>query len=168
MYIANPRAQLNIFLSVIIILREEILRNLIKSQNQEGRKRRQGQRTNNMHGNQLQMVYITPAISIITLNVHSLIPQFKSIISWALSFLYTPTLTSIHNYWKNHRFDQTTFVGKVISLLFNMLSRLVITFLPRSKCLLISWLQSPSAGNLEPKKESLSLFPLFPHLFAMK
>ena len=45
-----------------------------------------------------------------------------------------------------------TFVGKVMSLLFNMLSRLVITFLPRSKCLLISWLQSPSAVILEPPK----------------
>ena len=45
-----------------------------------------------------------------------------------------------------------TFVDKVMSLLFNMLSRLVITFLPRSKCLLISWLQSPSAVILEPKK----------------
>ena len=45
-----------------------------------------------------------------------------------------------------------TCVGKVISLLFNMLSRLVITFLPRSKCLLISWLQSPSAVILEPSK----------------
>ena len=45
-----------------------------------------------------------------------------------------------------------TFVGKVIALLFNMLSRLVITFLPRSKGLLISWLQSPSAVILEPKK----------------
>ena len=45
-----------------------------------------------------------------------------------------------------------TFVGKVISLLFNMLSRLVIAFLPRSKHLLISWLQSPSAMTLEPKK----------------
>ena len=44
-----------------------------------------------------------------------------------------------------------TFVGKVMSLLFNMLSRFVITFLPRSKCLLISWLQSPSAVILEPK-----------------
>ena len=43
-----------------------------------------------------------------------------------------------------------TFVGKVMSLLFNMLSRLVITFLPRSKCLLVSWLQSPSAVILEP------------------
>ena len=45
-----------------------------------------------------------------------------------------------------------TFVGKVISLLFNMLSRLVITLLPRSKCLSISWLQSPSAVILEPQK----------------
>ena len=45
-----------------------------------------------------------------------------------------------------------TFVGKVMSLLLNMLSRLVITFLPRSNCLLISWLQSPSAEILEPGK----------------
>jgi len=47
-----------------------------------------------------------------------------------------------------------TFVGKVISLLFNMLSRLIITFLPRSKRLLISWLQSPSAVILEPPQKS--------------
>ena len=45
-----------------------------------------------------------------------------------------------------------TFVGKVMSLVFNMLSRLVIAFLPRSKCLLISWLQSPSSVILEPKE----------------
>ena len=52
-----------------------------------------------------------------------------------------------------------TFVGKVMSLLFNMLSRLVITFLPRSKRLLISWLQSPSAVILEPKKiKSVAVF----------
>ena len=54
-----------------------------------------------------------------------------------------------------------TFVGKVMSLLFNMLSGLVVAFLPRSKRLLISWLQSPSAVILEPKKIK-SLFPLFP------
>ena len=48
--------------------------------------------------------------------------------------------------------SRQTFVGKVMSLLFNMLSRLVITFLLRSKCLLISWLQSPSAVTLEPQK----------------
>ena len=61
-----------------------------------------------------------------------------------------------------------TFVGKAMSLLFNMLSRLVITFLPRTKCLLISWLQSPSVVISEPKKQSQPLFPLFPQLFAMK
>ena len=62
-----------------------------------------------------------------------------------------------------------TFIGKVMSLLLNKMSRLVITFLPRSKRLLISWLQSPSAVILEPKKkQSLTLFPLFPHLFPMK
>ena len=59
-----------------------------------------------------------------------------------------------------------TFVGKVISLLFNTLSRFVIAFLPRSKCLLISWLQSPSAEILEPKRiksvtVSTAVFPTF-------
>ena len=61
-----------------------------------------------------------------------------------------------------------TFVGKVMFLLLNMLSRLLITFLLKSKFLLISGLQSPSAVILEHKKIKLSLFPLFPHLFAMK
>ena len=61
-----------------------------------------------------------------------------------------------------------TFVGHVMSLLFNMQSRLVMAFLPRSKHLLISWLQSPSAVILKPKNINLSLFPLFLHLFAMK
>ena len=56
-----------------------------------------------------------------------------------------------------------TFVGKVMSLLFNILSRLVIAFLPRSKCLLISWLQSPSAVILEPKKIFLHCFHCFPN-----
>ena len=57
-----------------------------------------------------------------------------------------------------------TFVGKVMSLLFNMLSQLVIAFLPRSKCLLISWLQSPSAMILEPKKKkkNYQCFHCFP------
>ena len=58
--------------------------------------------------------------------------------------------------------------SKIITLLFNMLSRFVIDFLPTSKHLLISWLQSPCAVILEPPKLSLSLFPLFPHLFTMK
>ena len=58
-----------------------------------------------------------------------------------------------------------TFVGKVMSLLFNMLSRFVIAFLPRSKCLLISWLQSPSAVILEPKKiKSVTIFIVSPSI----
>ena len=68
-------------------------------------------------------------------------PQFKSINSLALSFLYSPALTSIHGYGKTIALTRQTFFGKEISLLFNMLSRLDITFLPRSKHLLISWLQ---------------------------
>ena len=63
-----------------------------------------------------------------------------------------PALTSIHDYWKTIALTRLPFVEKVLSLLFNMLSRLVITFLPRNKCLLISWLQSPSAVILEPPK----------------
>jgi len=80
-------------------------------------------------------------------------PQFKSINSLVLSFLYIVQLS--HPYMttgKTIALTRWTFVGKVMSLLFNMLSRLVITFLPRSKHLLISWLQSPSAVILEPKK----------------
>ena len=63
------------------------------------------------------------------------------------------TVQLSHSYMttgKTIALTRLTFVGKVMSLLFNMLSRLVITFLPRSKCLLISWLQSPSAVILEP------------------
>ena len=67
-------------------------------------------------------------------------PQFKSISSSVLIFLYSPTLTSIHDYWKDHSFDWSDFVSKVMSLLFNVLSRLVIAFIPRKKHLLISWL----------------------------
>ena len=73
-------------------------------------------------------------------------PQFKSISSLALSLPYGLTLG------KAIALTIQTFVGKVMSLLFNMLSRLVIAFLPRSKGLLISWLQSPPAVILEPKK----------------
>ena len=89
-------------------------------------------------------------------------PQIKSTNSSVLNFLYSPTLTSIHDYWKNRSLDRQTFVGKVMSLLFNMLSRLVITFLPRSKCLLISWLQPPSAVILEPPPK-LILSNIFYH-----
>ena len=90
--------------------------------------------------------------------------QFESINSSVLSLLYGPTLTSMTT-GKTIALTRQTFVGKVMSLLLNMLSRLVITFLPRSKLILSSWFQSPSAGILEPPKKNLTLFPLFPHLF---
>ena len=62
-----------------------------------------------------------------------------------------------------------TFVSKVMSLLSNMLSRFIIAFLPRSKCLLISWLQSLSTMILEPKKiKSLAVSIVYPPIFAVK
>ena len=64
---------------------------------------------------------------------------------------YGTTLKSIHDSWKTIALTRWIFVGKVMSLLFNMLSRFVITFLPRSRRLLISWLQSPSTVILEPR-----------------
>ena len=80
-------------------------------------------------------------------------PHFKNINSLALSFLYGPTLTSTYmTTAKTIALTRWTSVSKIMSLLFNMLSRLVIAFVPSSQCLLISWLQSPSAVILEPKK----------------
>ena len=76
----------------------------------------------------------------------------KASILWRSAFV---TVQLSHPYMttgKTIALTRWTFVGKVMSLLFNMLSMLVITFLPRSKHLLISWLQSPSAVILEPKK----------------
>ena len=82
------------------------------------------------------------------------------------SFLYSPILSSIYDYWgKKKALTRQTFIGRVISLLFNMPSRLVIVFLPRSKCLLISWLQSPSPVTLEPKKvKSLTVYFVSPSI----
>ena len=77
------------------------------------------------------------------------------------SHLYTTTGKTI-------AFTIQTFVGKVASLLFNMLSRFVIAFLPRSKRLLISWLHSQPAVILEPKKMKSVTISNFPHLSATK
>ena len=137
-----------------------------------------------------QSIGVSASVSVLQMNIHlmsfkidwlelfavqgiqesSPTPQFKSINSSALSFPYSPTLTSTHDYWKTMALTRQTFVGKVMPLLFNKLSRLVIAFLPRSKHLLISGLHSPSVVILEPKKikSVVTLFPLFPHLFAMK
>ena len=66
---------------------------------------------------------------------------------------------------KNIVLTRQTFVDKVMSLLFNMLSRLIIAFLPRNKCLLVSWLQSPSAVILEPnKRKSLTISIVSPFI----
>ena len=79
-------------------------------------------------------------------------PQFKaSILQYSAFFIVQlshPYVTTD----KTIPLTRQTFVGKVMSLLFNMLSRLVIAFLQRSKCLLVSWLQSPSAVILKPPK----------------
>ena len=89
---------------------------------------------------------------------------FESISSLALNFIYGPTVTSIQDYWKSHSFDYTDLCQQVMCLLFNMQSIFVIAFLPRSKRLLISWLQSPSTVILEPKKvKSVTV-----SIFAMK
>ena len=76
----------------------------------------------------------------------------QSINSSALSLLYAPISHPYMTTGKVIALTIWTFVGKMMSLLFNTLSRLVIAFLPRSKCLLIPWLQPPSAVILEPKK----------------
>ena len=74
-------------------------------------------------------------------------PQCKSIKFLALSFLCSPTLTSVHDYWENHSFDYTDLCWQS-----DTMSSFVKAFFPRSKHLLISWLQSPSTVILEPKK----------------
>ena len=76
----------------------------------------------------------------------------KASILWHLAFFIVQLSHPYMTTGKTIALIRQTFVSKVMSLLFHMLSRLVITFLPRSKCLLISWLQSPSAVILEPPK----------------
>ena len=98
----------------------------------------------------------------------SLAPQFESINSSVLSLLYGTTLISTHDYWKTHSLTLWTFDGKVPSLLFHMLSGFVIAFLPRSKSLLISQLQSLSTVILKPKKIKPVTVSIFPLLFTMK
>ena len=79
----------------------------------------------------------------------------KSSILWCSAFFIVQLSHPYMTTGKTIGLTRWTFVGKVMSLLFNMLSRLVITFLPRSKCLIISWLQSPSAVILEPPKNKV-------------
>ena len=93
-------------------------------------------------------------------------PQFKSINSSVLSFLHGPLSHPCMTTGETIALTRRTFVGKLISLLFNMLSRLVTAFLSRSKCLLISWLQSQSAVILEPPQNKVwHCFHCFPIYF---
>ena len=80
----------------------------------------------------------------------------KASILWHSPFFIVQLSHPYISTGKTNALVRQNFVGKVMSLLLNMQSRLVITFLPRSKCLLISWLQSPSAGILEPPKIKLA------------
>ena len=92
----------------------------------------------------------------------------KASILWHSAFF---TVQLSHPYvttGKTIALTRWTFVGKVMSLLFNMLSRFVTTLLPRSKCLLISWLQPPSTLILEPKKINSVTLSISSLLFAMK
>ena len=92
-------------------------------------------------------------------------PQFKNINSSMLSFLIVQLSHAYMTTGKTVALTRWTFVGKAMSLLFNMLSRLVTTFLPRSKRLLISWLQSPSAVILERRKiKSDTVFTVSPSI----
>ena len=79
-------------------------------------------------------------------------PQFKSIDSSGSVFFIVQLSHPYMTTRKTMALTRQTFVGKIMSLLFNMLSRLVIAFLPRTNCLLISWLQSPSAVIWNPRK----------------
>ena len=92
----------------------------------------------------------------------------KASILWCSAFFMVQLSHPYMTTGKTIALTRWTFVGKVMSLLFNMLSRLVITSLPRSKRLLISWLQSPSAVILEAQKRKSVTVSTVSHLFAMK
>ena len=91
----------------------------------------------------------------------------KASVLWCSAFFIVQLSHPYMTTGKTIALTRWTFVGKVMSLLSNMLSRLVITFLPRSKCLLTSWLQSPSAVILEPKKIKSDTVSTVSHLFPM-
>ena len=91
----------------------------------------------------------------------------KASILWCSAFLIVQLSHPYMSTGKTTASTRWTFIDKVMSPLVNMLSKMVIAFLPRNKHFLISWLQSPSAVILEPENK-IFRFPLFPHLFAMK
>ena len=86
----------------------------------------------------------------------------KASILWHSAFFIVQLSQPYMTTGKTTALTRWTFVGKVMSLLFNTLSKLVTAFLPRSKCLLISWLQSPSSVILQPKKKKICHYFHFP------
>ena len=94
--------------------------------------------------------------------------SLKASIPWHSAFFIGQLSHPYMTTGKTIALTRRTFVGKIMSLLFNMLSRLVITFLPRSKRLLISWLQLPSAVILEPPKIKSDTVSTVSPFFAMK
>ena len=106
------------------------------------------------------------------LAVHGTLKSFlqhhstKALILWCSALFRVQLSHSYTTTEKTIALTRWTFVGKVMSLLFNMLPRLVINFLPRSKCLLISWLQSPSAVIVEPPEiKSATVSTVFPSIY---
>ena len=98
----------------------------------------------------------------------SLAPQFESIkflIEGANSLLYGPTLTSMYDHWRNHSFDYVDLCWQSSVSAFYMLSQSIIAFLPSSRHLLISWLQSLTTVILEPKKiKSVTVYIVSPSI----
>ena len=95
--------------------------------------------------------------------------SLKASILWCSDFFIVQLSHPYMTTGKIIALTRPNFMDKIMSLFFNMLSRLVITFLPRSQRLLISWLQSPSAVILEPRKiKSATVSTVSPHLFAME
>ena len=104
------------------------------------------------------------------LNLHAVQGTLKSLLQhhsskasilWYSAFFMIQHSHPFMTTGKTIALTRQAFIGKVMSLLFNMLSKLVIDFLPRSKCLLISWLQSPPAVILEPKKIVSHCIPIY-------
>ena len=136
-----------------------------------------------------QRIGASASASLLPMNIQDWFPLGLigsiSLLSKGLSRVFSSTTIQKHQFfgtqpslWTNSHVYRTpgkiitltmwTFVGRVMSLLFNTLSSLVIACLPRSNCLLISWLQSPSAVILEPKERKFVTASTFPLPFAMK
>ena len=109
----------------------------------------------------LRLTGLTSLLSKGLSSIFKITSQFKTISSSVLSLLYGPALTSVHDYWKNHSFDYKALCWQ------SHVSRFVMSFLPRSKRLLISWLQWPSSVILEPQNIKSVTVSMVSHLFAI-